>query len=77
MEPLAKWCNAEYIEKAVLKIIGNENKILLEDGSHLNYDLLVINVGSRTKGSSKVEGIWEHSLTTRPINFLLKNLEIK
>ena len=59
------------------KINGKENKIVLEDGSEISYDLLAVNVGSRTRGSSKVEGIWEHSLTTRPINFLLKNLEIK
>lgn len=37
----------------------------------------MVNVGSRTRGSHKVTGIWEHSLTTRPINYLLHNLEAK
>jgi len=37
----------------------------------------VLNVGSRTRGSHSVEGIWEHSLTTRPINNLLRDLEAK
>lgn len=37
--------------------------------------MLVVNVGSRTRGSTNgIEGIWEHSLTTRPINFLLSNI---
>jgi len=52
LKPLAKWCNAEYVEKRVTKIIGNENRIALEDGSKIDYDLLVVNVGSRTRGST-------------------------
>ena len=39
--------------------------------------MLVINVGSRTRGSYTVRGVWEFSLSTRPINFLLSNLEAK
>lgn len=40
--------------------------------------MLVVNVGSRTRGSTNgIEGIWEHSLTTRPINFLLSNIVAK
>ena len=34
-------------------------------------------MGSKTRGSHKVQGIWEHSLTTRPINYLLSKLEAK
>ena len=49
----------------------------MEDGSSLDYDLLVVNVGSRTRDANKVEGIWEHSLPTRPINDLLGNVERK
>jgi len=54
LKPLAKWCNADYIEKTVSKINGKENKIILEDGSEISYDLLAVNVGSRTRGSSTV-----------------------
>ncbi len=74
MEPLAKWCNAEYIEKKVEKIVANQNKIELADGSALEYDILVVNVGSKTRSTDTVKGIWEHSLSTRPINFLLSNI---
>ena len=35
---------------------------------------MAVNLGSRTKGTTGeniVEGVWEHALTTRPINHLL------
>ena len=71
LEPLAKWCGADYIEQRVERIIANENKILLKDGSEVAYDVLVVNVGSRTQGSYSIPGVWENSLTTRPINDML------
>jgi len=48
LEPLAKWCNAEYIEKSVSNIIANENRVTLADGSSVEYDVLALNLGSRT-----------------------------
>ena len=51
LEPLAKWCKAEYIEKRVARICGDGNKVELEDGTSVEYDLLCVNVGSRTRGS--------------------------
>lgn len=74
LEPLAKWCRADYVEKRVAKVVGNENKIVMEDGSELSYDVLVLNVGSKTRGAKEVQGVWEHSLTTRPINDLLPKI---
>lgn len=77
MEPLAVWCNAKYIEQRVSSIKANENKIFLENGQTVSYDYLAINVGSRTKGANEVKGVWENSLTTRPINDLLGKIERK
>lgn len=54
-----------------MKIVGNENKLILEDGSEVEYDALAINIGSKTKSTHQIKGAWEHSLTTRPINDLL------
>ena len=51
--------------------MGNQNKLLFEDDSELEYDVLGLNVGSKTRGAKKVPGVWEYSLTTRPINDLL------
>jgi NADH dehydrogenase FAD-containing subunit len=75
--PLATWCRAEYIEKKVIKVVANENRIVVEDGSSIEYDLAIINVGSRTRGRDVIEGVWEYSLSTRPINFLLSNIVAK
>ena len=36
---------------------------------------MIINVGSRTRDAELIEGVWDHGLTTRPINNLLHNLK--
>jgi len=77
LEPLAKWCKANYVEQRVTKIIGNENRIILENGDSLEYDILAVNVGSKTKDTNGIKGVWEHSLTTRPINDLLPKIRRK
>lgn len=71
------WCNATYLEKRVQKILGKENKLIMEDGTTLDYDVLSVNVGSKTRGTKTVPGIWEHSLTTRPINELLPKIHVR
>lgn len=77
LEPLAKWCKADYIEKSVTSINAKENKVILADGQVVEYDVLALNLGSRTKGTTgdhPVGGVWEYSLTTRPINHLLPKI---
>lgn len=76
LEPVAKWCKAEWIQKRVEKISGNENKIYFEGGGSIDYDVLSINVGSKTKDTDTAKGAWEHGLTTRPINDLLPKIEV-
>lgn len=77
LEPLSVWSQATYVEKKVSKIVAAENRIFLEDGNHIDYDYLAINVGSKTRHSDTIKGIWEHSLTTRPINDLLPKIKQK
>lgn len=36
-----------------------------------------MNVGSRTRGANETKGVWDYSLTTRPINDLLSKIEKK
>lgn len=71
LKPLAAWCNADYIEQRVKMIKGDENRIHFENKEYMEYDFLGVNVGSRTRGANETQGVWEHSLTTRPINDLL------
>lgn len=77
MEPLAKWCKADYVQKRVKRVIANANKLEMEDGSFVEYDILALNVGSKTRDAQEVPGVWEHSLTTRPINDLLPKINVK
>lgn len=56
-------------------IDADNNKLVLDDKSEVNYDALAVNVGSRTRGSRDVKGVEKHSLTTRPINDLLGKIE--
>ena len=72
---LAKWCDAEWIQQRVIKVEGNKNQVHLEDGRVVDYDILALNVGSKTKDTGNIKGVWEHSLTTRPINHLLPKIE--
>ena len=74
MEPLAKWCRANYVEQRVTKIEGNKNTIYLQNGETLEYDVLAVNVGSKTRDTKNVKGVWEHALTTRPINDLIPKI---
>jgi NADH dehydrogenase FAD-containing subunit len=36
-----------------------------------------VNVGSRTRGANDIPGVWDYSLTTRPINELLGKIQRK
>lgn len=74
MEPLAKWCRASYVEQRVTKIEGNKNLVHLANGETLEYDILAVNVGSKTRDTKNVKGVWEHALTTRPINDLIPKI---
>ena len=77
MVPLAKWCGAEYVQKRVKKVHANENRIEMEDGTFIDYDILALNVGSKTRGTQETTGVWEHSMTTRPINELVPKVGSK
>lgn len=77
LKPLAEWCGANYIESRVTRISGAENKIYLENGESVEYDVLAVNVGSKTKDTGNIKGVWEHALTTRPINDLIPKIQKK
>ena len=55
-------------------MVGKENRIELTDGTSLEYDALILNIGSKTQGTKTVPGIWEHAMTTRPINHLIPKI---
>lgn len=75
LEPLAIWCKAEYIQQRVEKVIGDKNQVQLANGQLVDYDVLSINVGSKTKNTGQIKGVWENTLTTRPINDLIPKIQ--
>jgi selenide, water dikinase len=75
--PVAKWCKADFIQKRVTKIAADNNQVELDDGTVVDYDVLALNVGSKTRNTFKTPGVLEYSLTTRPINDLLDKIEKK
>ena len=42
--PVAKWCNVDFIQKRVTKIKADHNKVVLHDGTVLDYDVLATNL---------------------------------
>lgn len=77
LEPLAKWCKANYIQQAVQEVRANDNLVVLADGREVRYDILCLNIGSKTRATEEVPGVWEHALPTRPINDLLPKITQK
>lgn len=77
MEPVCKFTDTEFIQKRVQKIAANDNKLILDDGEEVPYDVLALNVGSRTRHGYTTPGVDEYALTTRPINELLGKIEKK
>ncbi|VXD15976.1 NAD(P)/FAD-dependent oxidoreductase [Marinoscillum sp. 108] len=55
----------EYIQQGIEQIKGNENKVILDDGTSIAYDLLIIATGSRI-APEEVEGMngpeWHQSV---------------
>ena len=51
--------------------------MVLENGESVGYDYLILNIGSRTRDVSTIPGVEELSISTRPINALLKKIESK
>lgn len=77
LRPVAKFCKSKFIEARVAKICANENKLELENGDIVEYDVLGINIGSKTRNTFDIPGVLDISLTTRPINDLLGKIEKK
>lgn len=67
-------CNAEFILATATEVDPKAQTVTLEDGSVLSYDILSINVGSRTLGTGSVTGVLENTIMTRPMNIFLTRL---
>lgn len=67
-------CNAEFILGVGTQIDPKAQTVTLEDGQVLRYDVLSVNIGSRTLGTSTIPGAMEQAIMTRPMNIFLDKL---
>lgn len=67
-------CNAEFVLATATEVDPKAQTVTLEDGRVFSYDILSINVGSRTLGTESVRGVLEHTIMTRPMNIFLTRL---
>jgi NADH dehydrogenase FAD-containing subunit len=74
LQPLAFSCNTDFILATATRIDPDAQKVYLDDGREIAYDVLSINIGSRTYGTSAVLGIIEHAILTRPMNVFLERV---
>ena len=61
----------DFIEGCVGKIDKSGQKVFLENGDSISFDILSLNIGSQVAGQS-LDGIQEYGLTVKPLTNLLK-----
>ena len=78
LEPLARWAGVEYISSSVVSISSSSNTFTLEDSTKCEFDVASLDIGSTTrgvKGTTKIPGVAEFAIPTRPINELVSRVE--
>jgi selenide,water dikinase len=73
--PLAVACRTRLIIDTVVGISAASKTISLASGSQLPFDILAVNVGSRTHGTGSKPGLVQHAILTRPLNVFLAKLQ--
>ena len=74
LRPLAYACNAEFILGTAVRLDPNRREVYMEDGQVIQYDILSINIGSRTLGTCSVPGVERWTILTRPMNVFTEKL---
>jgi selenide,water dikinase len=74
LRPLAYACNAEFVLGTALRIDPHARRIYMQDQQVIEYDILSVNVGSRTLGTASVPGVEKWAILTRPMNVFLGKL---
>lgn len=75
IRPLAVACSIQLIVDSVEAISAANKTLTLASGSQLPFDILSVNVGSRTHGTDTVPGVLQFAILTRPLNVFLSKLQ--
>ena len=74
LRPLAYACNAEFVLGTAVRVDPTARQVVLQDGRTIEYDILSINIGSRTLGTSTIPGVGKWAILTRPMNVFIEKL---
>ena len=77
LRPLAYSCGAELIVSEMTTLNPENRTLQLSNGSQLTYDYLVLDIGSRSKGTDSVPGVRQYSLMTRPLQGLMDGIKAR
>jgi pyridine nucleotide-disulfide oxidoreductase family protein len=75
VQNLCNLSNTQFIDDKAVRILASENKILLSSGNTISYDILSIDIGSRTKGTYSIPGVESFALKTRPLPLFYSQIE--
>lgn len=85
LEPLAKWSDIQFIQGEVTDVDPDARVVILQDGSSLEYDVLSIDIGSRSNGVERLFSLDdqdsssfdydERIIPTRPIANLVRRID--
>jgi len=74
--PLAVACRTHLLIDSVVAISAAAKTVSLASGTQLAFDILAVNVGSKTPGSN-VPGVLQYAILTRPLNVFLAKLQAR
>lgn len=66
LESLLRWSGVRFVQGKVTEIDPKQRRVRLEDETALEYDRLVVGLGSHVE-TFGVEGVREHALTVQPL----------
>lgn len=67
--------NIRFVHGIVTDIDLSERSIYVDDGSQVRYDVLAIDIGSKSKSIADIPGAFRNVIPTRPIKYLMDRLE--
>jgi selenide,water dikinase len=74
LRPLAYACACRMVSLPAVSVDSVQKSILLSDGSREEFDILAVDIGSRTRGIESTPGVKQFTLATRPLNVFFNSV---
>jgi len=76
LESLAEWSKIEFVKDRVIDIDVDAKVVITKGNRQLPFDVLSIDIGSTSRGLADVPGAKDHTIPTRPISELVRQIEL-